>query len=89
MAKARATFQISDILDSQKIKSKYNQIFWLGILVCIAQFLKLSAEHKFLDSMAENTESKIEHVLGIQKGRGPIVNSAHLDLDQITDERYS
>jgi hypothetical protein len=44
MAKARATFALSDLVDPKQIKQKVSKLFYLGLMVGVAQLLKMSAE---------------------------------------------
>jgi hypothetical protein len=44
LAKARATFQISDLVDKEHVKQKYSKIFYMGVMIAVAQLLKLSAD---------------------------------------------
>jgi hypothetical protein len=53
MAKARATFALSDLTDSKKIKSKFSQLIYLGIMVVFAQGLKVSAENNYINHFFE------------------------------------
>jgi hypothetical protein len=36
MAKARASFKISDLLDKEQIKSKYSRIFYIVVMIAVA-----------------------------------------------------
>lgn len=36
MAKAKASFNISDLLDKDQIKSKYSKIFYIVIMIAVA-----------------------------------------------------
>ena len=60
MAKARATFSLSDLINQKDLKSKYNKMFWMGILIIIAQLFKLSADNSYLQNLTNAAEAKIE-----------------------------
>lgn len=74
MAKARSTFTLTDLVDSNEIKKKYSKIFYIVIMVGVAQLFKISAESKYMDTFVDNIESKIDKTTGLN---GPIVGASH------------
>ena len=63
MAKARATFELKDIIDHNHIKAKYNKMFYMTLMIIFAQMLKYSADHNLLESIADTSETKFEAYL--------------------------
>ena len=60
MAKARHTFQLSDIIERKELKSKYYKICIMALMVAFAQFLKLSADHNLVKNAIEEIESELD-----------------------------
>lgn len=91
MAKARASFNISDMVDQTQRKKKYNQIFYICIMIGLAQMLKACAEYNYVENFVDKVENKVDHSLFNKTSHhhGPIVKSAHNEtsLDDIIDER--
>ena len=59
MAKARASFTMTDIFDKSERQKKSNKIFYICILIAFAQILKSCAENDY----AEKFINKVEHQL--------------------------
>jgi len=91
MAKARASFSMTDIIDSSQRKKKYNQIFYISIMIAMAQLLKSCAENNYVENFVEEAERTIDHTIFNKTSHhhGPIVKSAHnmASLDEVLDER--
>lgn len=91
MAKARASFSMTDIVDSSQRKKKYNQIFYISIMIAIAQILKSCAENNYVENFVEKAEETIDHNIFNKTihHHGPIVKSAHntASIDEVLDER--
>ena len=60
MAKARASFSMSDIFDNDQRKRKSNQIFYICIMLAICQLLKSCAENDYAERFINNIESKLD-----------------------------
>jgi len=56
MAKARASFTMTDITNTNQRKKKYNQIFYICIMIAMAQFLKSCAENNYVENFVEKAE---------------------------------
>ena len=62
-AKARATFAISDLVDPKQIKAKVSKLFYLGLMVGVAQLFKMSAESQYIDNYVDGVEAKVDTML--------------------------
>jgi hypothetical protein len=88
LAKAKATFSLSDILDPSKIEKKYNKMLFMFLMMLLAQLFKFSSENSLVESVVKTSESKFESQFFSPTSRGPMVQSAHLNLDQMTKTKY-
>ena len=71
LAKARATFQISDLVHREHVKAKYNKIFYIGVMIVVAQLLKLCADQSFVTTLIDEVESKIDgKIAGLESADG-------------------
>lgn len=59
-AKARASFDMSDIVDRRKLKLKYNKIFYICIMIALGQILKSCADSSYADNLIDDLENKID-----------------------------
>ena len=78
MAKARSTFTLTDLVDSNEIKKKYSKIFYIVIMIGVAQLFKISAESKYMDRFVDKVEFNFEKSTGLS---GPIVGARHGSKD--------
>ena len=85
-AKARATFAISDLVDPKQIKAKVSKLFYLGLMVGVAQLFKMSAETKYIDNYVEGIEAKVDTMLN-EHGK-PHVQSSSLNLNELAKFRH-
>lgn len=60
MAKARASFTLSDLFDSSQRKKKSNLVFYICIMIGIAQLLKSCAENKYAENFLNDIEDKLD-----------------------------
>jgi hypothetical protein len=86
VAKARATFELSDLVDPKLIKQKVSKLVYLGMMVAFAQVLKVSAESNYIDNYVEGIESKVDSLLNEQR-TGPKVQSTSLNLQELSKFR--
>lgn len=90
MAKAKTTFSLADLMDSNKIKSKVSKIFYLGVMVGVAQMLKISAENNYIEHYLGDIEISIENKMDTKidvPSHGPVVKSQRYDLEEISKFR--
>lgn len=59
MAKAKASFTFTDIFDGQERQKKQNKIFYICVMIALAQLIKSCAENNY----AETFINQIEHQL--------------------------
>jgi hypothetical protein len=85
VAKARATFALSDIVDPKMIKQKVSKLFYIAAMVVVAQVLKITAESNYIDNYVEGIESKVDTMLNEQTG--PKVQSSSLNLQELSKFR--
>lgn len=83
VAKARATFALSDLVEPEKIKQKVSKLVYLGLMVAVAQVLKMSAESNYIDKYVEVVETKVDSMLNEQRPGGPKVQSSSLNLQEL------
>lgn len=77
------------------MKAKYNKIFYIGVMIVVAQLLKLCADQSFVTTIIDGVESKIDDkIAGLQSGAGVQqkghhhnVMSAH-EIDQAAEARF-
>ena len=86
MAKARATFAISDLVDPKQIKQKVSKLFYLGLMVGVAQLLKMSAEGNFVDNYVEGVEAKFDALLN-EQGKPNVQSLNGLNLQELSKYR--
>lgn len=60
MAKARATFTMTDIIDKDKRKQSSNKIFYICLLIGASQLLKSCADNNYADKLVSNIENEID-----------------------------
>ena len=89
VAKARATFSLSDIVHPDHIKPKVSKVFYLGIMVGFFQLLKLSAESNVIDTYVDSFESRVDSHLNEPHKGAPKVHSSRLDLSELNKFRQS
>lgn len=92
MAKAKATFSLADLTDSKKIKSKISKVFYLGIMVAIAQAIKISADRNYVNHFLEDVEIHIDSAMNTKMdvpSHGPVVKSERYDLKEMSEFRSS
>ena len=90
MAKAKASFALSDLTDSKLIKQKFSKLIYLGVMVFFAQILKLSAENNYVNHFITQVEIKIDSAVNLPSNstsHGPVVSSSHFDLQSISEFR--
>ena len=78
MAKAKTTFSLADLMDSNKIKSKVSKVFYLAVMVGVAQLLKMSAENNYINHYLGDIEISIESKMDTKidvPSHGPVVKS--------------
>ena len=91
LAKARATFQISDLLNSSAIKSKHSKIVYLGLMIAVSQLLKYLADYNLVEMTANKIETRVDNLLNVNSTlsahHGPMVQSVHVSVDEIVEKR--
>ena len=60
MAKARASFTMTDIFDKFERQKKSNKIFYICILIVFAQLLKSCAENDYAERFVNDVEAKFD-----------------------------
>ena len=51
---------MSDLVHRDHVKAKYNKIFYMGVMIVVAQLLKLCADQSFITTLIDEAESKID-----------------------------
>lgn len=70
-------------------KQKASKVLYLGIMVAIAQLLKMSAETSYIDNYVDGVEHKIDSMLNQQTSHGPKVQSSSLNLNELSKYRHN
>ena len=60
MAKAKATFSLADVIDTEKRQKKSNKIFYMVLMIGLAQILKSCAENDYADKFISSVEDKLD-----------------------------
>ena len=86
MAKARASFTMTDIFNKFERQKKSNRIFYICILIAFAQLLKSCAENDYAERFVNDVEAKLDNKVFHINGTNNTVNATEQGQHRLLEE---